>query len=348
MGIVDQISCDAQVRDRLGRALRDLRISVIDNCNLRCPYCMPQDTYGEGYRFLPEEKLLRFEEIERLARIFAGLGTKKLRITGGEPLLRKNLPDLIARLSAIDCIDDIALTTNGLLLRRLAEPLREAGLNRITVSLDSLHDTVFGQMSGRGVPVENVLRGIDAARAAGFDTIKVNAVVQRGVNDGTVLHLVEHFRGTGVIVRFIEYMDVGTRNDWNLDAVVPSRELRDRIHAKWPIRPLEANYRGEVASRYAFEDGQGEIGFVSSVTETFCGGCTRARLSADGKLYTCLFAAQGHDLRAALRSGATDAELENAVSAIWQARDDHYSELRASMTDYERAQAKVEMYEIGG
>lgn len=348
MGILQHIEHGARTVDRLGRPLRDLRISVIDNCNLRCPYCMPQDAYGEGYRFLPESDLLSFEEIERLARAFAGLGTKKLRITGGEPLLRKELPDLIARLRGIEGIEEIALTTNGLLLHRLAKPLRDAGLDRVTVSLDAIDDETFGRMSGRGVPVASVLRGIDAARAAGFGRVKVNAVVQRGVNDDNVLSLLEHFRGTAVVVRFIEYMDVGTRNDWKLDEVVPSRELRDRIHRRWPLRPLDANYRGEVAARYAYADGQGEVGFISSVTDTFCGDCTRARLAADGTLYTCLFASKGVNLRDVLREGIGDADLAAFVRSVWLAREDKYSELRASLTDYERAEQKVEMYQVGG
>jgi len=334
------------VADRLGRRLRDLRVSVIDNCNLRCPYCMPQTKYGEGYRFLPETELLTFSEIERAARAFVSLGAAKLRITGGEPLLRRDLPELIRALRGIDGVEDIALTTNGLLLRRQAAALREAGLDRVTVSLDSLDDVVAGKMNGRGVAAGVVLDGIAGAQAAGFRTIKVNAVVQRGVNDETVVDMVEHFRGSGVILRFIEYMDVGTRNRWRLDEVVASRELRDRIHARWPIRPVEANYRGEVAERYAFEDGRGEVGFISSVTEPFCGGCTRARLSADGSLYTCLFASAGLDLRGPLRSGASDEELRSLVRGAWSAREDRYSELRAAPHD--AVDAKVEMYKIGG
>lgn len=334
------------VTDRLGRRLRDLRISVIDNCNLRCPYCMPQAKYGEGYQFLPESELLSFAEIERVARAFVSQGAAKLRITGGEPLLRKDLHVLIHALKTIEGVEDIALTTNGLLLRRQAQALRDAGLDRVTVSLDSLDDTIAGQMNGRGVAARVVLDAIAAAQAVGFDMIKVNAVVQRGVNDAAAIDLVEHFRGTGVIVRFIEYMDVGTRNRWKLDEVVPSRELRDRIDAKWPIRPVEANYHGEVAERYAFEDGRGEVGFISSVTEPFCGGCTRARLSADGSLYTCLFASTGLDLRGPLRAGATDEQLREMIGGAWKMRDDRYSELRAGL--HAAGEAKVEMYKIGG
>jgi cyclic pyranopterin phosphate synthase len=340
---IHTLSC---VEDRFGRPLRDLRISVIDKCNLRCPYCMPLDRFGEGYRFLPESELLTFAEIETLARAFARLGVTKLRITGGEPLLRRDLPDLIRRLRGIDGIDAIALTTNGLLLRRQAQPLREAGLDRLTVSLDSLDDDIAGRMNGRGAPVAIVLDGIAAARAAGFTPIKVNVVVQRGVNDHTVLDMVEHFRGTGIVVRFIEYMDVGTRNHWRLDEVVPSRELRDRIHARHPIRPVEANYHGEVASRYVFDDGRGEIGFISSVTEVFCGGCTRARISADGVLYTCLFAGTGTDLRGPLRAGLDTAELDALLRGVWTAREDRYSELRA--VQGRKLGTRVEMYQVGG
>jgi len=348
MGLVEDIPAAVVVRDRLGRALRDLRISVIDNCNLRCPYCMPLDTFGEGYRFLNRDELLSFDEIATLTRAFVRLGAKKLRITGGEPLLRPNLPELIANLGECDGIEDIALTTNGLLLRRFARPLADAGLGRITVSLDALDDETVGTMNGRGVPARHVLAGIEAAQAAGLGRIKVNAVVQRSVNDHAVLDLVDRFRGSGVIVRFIEYMDVGTRNGWRLDEVVPSRELRDRIHARYPIRPVEPAYRGEVASRYVFEDGQGEIGFISSVSETFCGGCTRARLAADGKLFTCLFASEGADLRALLRDGASDADLTAYLHSLWSAREDRYSELRSAHTPGAGGAKKIEMYRIGG
>ncbi len=346
MAAVQPLHTEPRIADRLGRTLHDLRISVIDKCNLRCPYCMPQDRYGEGYQFLPEAELLTFGEIETVARAFARLGVTKLRITGGEPLLRKDLHHLIRRLSAIEGVDDLALTTNGLLLRRQAAELRDAGLKRVTVSLDSLDDDVSGRMNGRGAPVSNVLDGIAAAQAAGFESIKVNAVVQRGVNDHTVLDLVEHFRGTGIAVRFIEYMDVGTRNHWKLDEVVSSRELRDRIHARYPIRAADANYRGEVASRYVFDDGQGEVGFISSVTETFCGDCTRARISADGVLFTCLFAASGTDLRGPLRGGLDAESLDALLRSVWGAREDRYSELRA--VHGAQLGTKVEMYRVGG
>jgi cyclic pyranopterin phosphate synthase len=319
---------------------------VIDQCNLRCTYCMPLDRFGEGYTFLRESELLSFDEIETLARAFVRLGVTKLRITGGEPLLRKDLPELVRRLHRVEGVEDIALTTNGLLLRRQAAALRAAGLTRVTVSLDSLDDDVAGRMNGRGAPVSSVLDGITGAQSAGFEAIKVNAVVQRGVNDHTVLDTVEHFRGTGIVVRFIEYMDVGTRNHWRLDEVVSSRELRDRIHARWPIRPVDASYRGEVASRYVFEDGQGEVGFISSVTETFCRDCTRARISADGVFYTCLFAATGTDLRGPLRAGADAPAIERLLRNVWSAREDRYSELRALKGP--QLGTKVEMYRMGG
>jgi cyclic pyranopterin phosphate synthase len=346
MATVRSAHTQPRVADRLGRMLHDLRISVIDQCNLRCPYCMPLDRFGEGYKFLPDSQLLTFEEIDTLARAFVRLGVSKLRITGGEPLLRKGLPELIQRLHAIDGVEDIALTTNGLLLRRQAAALREAGLRRVTVSLDSLDDEISGRLNGRGAPVANVLDGIAAAQSAGFDSIKVNAVVQRGVNDHTVLDMVEHFRGTGIVVRFIEYMDVGTRNHWKLDEVVSSRELRDRIHARYPLRAADPNYCGEVASRYSFEDGQGEVGFISSVTETFCGDCTRARISADGVFYTCLFAATGTDLRGPMRAGVGAAGLDTLLRRVWSAREDRYSELRA--VKGAQLGTKVEMYRMGG
>ena len=348
MGLSEPAIIKTELRDTLGRVLRDLRISVIDNCNLRCTYCMPQDKFGEGYKFLPEDELLTFDEIVRLAKLIMGLGAKKIRITGGEPLLRKGLPDLIARLADIEGAEDLALTTNGLLLRSQARALRDAGLDRLTVSLDSIDDEVFGRMNGRGVRVAHVLEGIDAAHSAGFSTIKINAVIQKGVNDEGAVALAKHFRGTGCIVRFIEYMDAGNRNHWDLSEVVPSKVLMERIHAKYPLRPVARNYRGEVALRYVYEDGSGEIGFISSVTESFCGGCTRARLSADGKFYTCLFASTGTDMKAPLRAGDADEALLDRLVSVWRGRDDRYSELRAAMPEDERAQRKVEMYEIGG
>ena len=332
--------------DLRGRALTDLRISVIDRCNFRCPYCMPEDDYPRDHEFLSKADRLRFEEIERLARIFVGLGVRKLRLTGGEPLLRRDLPELVRQLAAIPGASDIAMTTNGALLADKAEALRDAGLSRITLSLDSLDPKTFETMSGGRGDVATVLAAIDAAERAGYPPLKINAVVMRGVNDSGVLDLVEHFRGTGHIVRFIEYMDVGTCNDWQRDLVVPSAELRERIAARWPLVALEANYGGEVAQRYAFADGAGEIGFISSVTEPFCGDCSRARLSADGRLYTCLFARSGHDLRGPMRAGATDDELAGLIRAVWEARDDRYSEIRGEERRVERK--RIEMYEIGG
>ncbi|MEJ0084848.1 MAG: GTP 3',8-cyclase MoaA [Pseudomonadota bacterium] len=329
------------------RPIHDLRISVMDRCNFRCPYCMPRETFHESYRFLKSTERLDFAEILRLARVFARAGVKKLRITGGEPLLRPNLPDLIGDLTSLAGIEDIALTTNGVLLPKYATELKAAGLNRITVSLDTLDPEVFARMSGGFGGVAEVLEGIEHARRAGLGPIKVNTVVQRGVNDHTLLDLVEHFRGTGVIVRFIEYMDVGTRNHWNPALVVPSRELAARIHARWPIAPRDRNYRGEVAERHVFEDGAGEIGFISSVSQPFCGDCSRARISSDGSFYTCLFATQGVDLRGPLRAGATDDEIHELIRGVWTGRRDRYSELRASMRDA-AALHKIEMNYIGG
>jgi GTP 3',8-cyclase len=335
-------------RDRRGRPLRDLRISVMDRCNFRCPYCMPRETFHERYRFLGSHERLSFDEIVRLARLFVRLGVRKLRLTGGEPLLRPNLTDLIGDLTAIDGVEDIALTTNGVLLGKYAFELRAAGLQRITVSLDSLDPQVFGRMSGGFGGVEDVLTGIELARRAGLEPIKINAVVQRGVNDHTVLDLVRHFRGTGAIVRFIEYMDVGNRNDWRPELVVPSRELLERIGERWPLAPLGREYRGEVAERYAFADGAGEVGFISSVTQPFCGDCSRARLSSDGVLYTCLFATRGTSLRDALRGGASDDQLLEMLRHVWLERADNYSEKRQLERESAAAARKVEMFYIGG
>jgi GTP 3',8-cyclase len=335
-------------RDRLERPLRDLRISVMDRCNFRCPYCMPREQFHDAYRFLKSSQRLAFEEILRLARLFVAQGVRKIRLTGGEPLLRANLADLIGDLTSIAGIEDVALTTNGILLARHAAELKAAGLNRITVSLDSLDPEVFSRMSGGFGGVNEVLAGIEAAQRADLMPIKINAVIQRGINDHTVLDLVERFRGSGVIVRFIEYMDVGNRNHWEADRVVPSRQLADLINARWPIEPLERNYRGEVARRYGFSDGAGEVGFISSVTQAFCGDCSRARLSSDGALYTCLFAAQGTSLRDPLRAGATDDELAELIRQIWSARQDRYSELRANLRQASGDHTKVEMYYIGG
>jgi cyclic pyranopterin phosphate synthase len=335
-------------RDRLDRPLRDLRISVMDRCNFRCPYCMPREQFHESYRFLKSSQRLSFEEILRLTRLFVAQGVRKIRLTGGEPLLRANLADLVGDLTGIAGVEDVALTTNGILLERHAAELKAAGLNRITVSLDSLTPEVFARMSGGFGGVEEVLAGIDAAQRADLLPIKINAVVQRGLNDHTVLELIERFRGTGVIVRFIEYMDVGNRNHWEAERVVPSKDLVALINARWPIAPLERNYRGEVARRYGFVDGAGEIGFISSVTQAFCGDCSRARLSSDGALYTCLFAAQGISLRDPLRAGATDDELAGLIRQVWSGRQDRYSELRANLRQSTGDHTKVEMYYIGG
>lgn len=334
------------VRDARNRPMHDLRISVMDRCNFRCPYCMPKDTFHDGYRFLKSTERLSFEEIVRLARLFVAHGVRKLRITGGEPLLRPNLSDLIGDLTSIPGVEDVALTTNGMLLAKYATELKAAGLQRITVSLDSLDPAVFARMSGGFGGVEDVLDGIEHARRAGLAPIKVNAVIQRGVNEHTAIDLIEHFRGTGVIVRFIEYMDVGNRNDWQASLVVPSRELLAQVQARWPVQPLSANYRGEVAERYAFVDGQGELGFISSVSQPFCGDCSRARLSSDGSLFTCLFARHGMDLRGPLRGGASDEELATLLGRIWGARDDRYSEQRARQRA--PSESKVEMFYIGG
>ncbi|HVV96742.1 MAG TPA: GTP 3',8-cyclase MoaA [Rhodanobacteraceae bacterium] len=332
--------------DRRARVLADLRISVIDRCNFRCPYCMPEDQYPRDHEFLSKAERLRFEEIERLARIFVGLGVRKLRLTGGEPLLRRDLPELVRQLASIPGDVDLAMTTNGSLLPDKAAALRAAGLKRITLSLDTLDPETFRALSGGRGDVGAVLAAIDAAERAGFGALKINSVVMRGINDTHVPDLVERFRGSGHIVRFIEYMDVGTCNDWRRDLVVPSAELRARIEAKWPLVALPPTHGGEVAERYAFADDGGEIGFISSVSAPFCGDCTRARLSADGRLYTCLFARSGHDLRGPLRAGASDEEIAGLIRAVWEARDDRYSEIRSEMRGAERH--RVEMYEIGG
>ena len=334
------------LKDVFGRLLRDLRISVTDRCNFRCPYCMPAEIFGERYQFLPKDDLLSFEEVARLARIFVGLGTSKVRLTGGEPLVRSGVENLIGLLAEIDGIDDLTLTTNGFLLPQQAEVLKKAGLKRVTISLDSLDDAVVGEMNGRGYGVKRVLEAIDAAKEVGFHPIKVNTVVQKGVNDHTLLDMARYFKGTGVILRFIEYMDVGNINGWKLDQVVPSAEIVRLIGSEMPLEPVEKGYRGEVADRYRYKDGGGEVGFISSVTQAFCSDCTRARLSTDGKLFTCLFAGEGRDLRGPMRAGASDAELERIVTEVWHQRTDRYSEERASLTDF--PQRKVEMYQIGG
>jgi GTP 3',8-cyclase len=334
--------------DRLARPLHDLRISVMDRCNFRCPYCMPKEQFHENYQFLRSRERLSFDEILRLSKIFASLGVKKLRLTGGEPLLRANLAELIGDLSGVAGIEDIALTTNGALLAKHAIDLRANGLKRITVSLDTLDKEIFARMSGGFGALEQVLGGIDAAIAAGLTPVKVNAVIERGVNDHVALDLVEHFRGLPVIVRFIEFMDVGNRNHWRPEMVVPSRELAARIHERWPMHPVSQNYRGEVAQRWQFDDGGGEVGFISSVSQPFCGACSRARLSSEGKFYTCLFATQGTDLRAPLRDGADDAELLRIIRGVWTGRTDRYSDLREQLRRGEPETKRIEMYYIGG
>ena len=331
------------VTDTFGRPLRDLRISVTDRCNFRCVYCMPKEVFGRDYRFLPRRELLTFEEIERISRVFVDLGVRKLRLTGGEPLVRRDLEVLVERLAALGDVD-LALTTNGAVLAQKARALAEAGLDRVTVSLDSLDDEVFRAMNDVDFPVARVLAGIDAAAEAGLP-VKVNVVVKRGLNEGSVVDIARRFRGTGHVVRFIEYMDVGATNGWRLDDVVPASEIVDVIDAEFPLEPIDRDYRGEVALRWRYRDGAGEIGVVASVTQPFCGDCTRMRLSADGKLYTCLFAVRGHDLRGVVRAGADDEELEHAIRAIWERRTDRYSELRTEQTSHLR---KVEMSYIGG
>jgi GTP 3',8-cyclase len=333
------------LRDQLHRPLRDLRISVTDRCNFRCGYCMPKEVFGRDFQFLPRSELLTFEEIVRLARVFAREGVSKLRITGGEPLLRRELERLVDMLAGIPGIEDIALTTNGALLPARARALADAGLRRVTVSLDALDDATFGAMNDVAFPVARVLEAIDAAAEAGMAPVKINMVVRRGVNDHCVLPMAEHFRNSGHILRMIEFMDVGTTNGWAREEVVPAAEIKERIDAIWPLRALEPGYPGEVASRFAYVDGEGEIGLIASVTEPFCGGCTRARLSADGRLHTCLFGAAGHDLRALLRDGAGAEEIAARVRAIWTRRADRYSELRASRAS---PAPRVEMSYIGG
>lgn len=335
--------------DSRGRPLHDLRVSVTDRCNFRCSYCMPKSVFDRDYAFLPQSSLLRFEEIERIVKIFVSHGIEKVRLTGGEPLLRKDLEKLIERLATLTTVNttplDLTLTTNGSLLSRKARALRDAGLQRITVSLDALDDAVFRSMNDVDFPVSDVLDGIDAAATAGFRAIKVNMVVKRGVNEHQIVPMARHFRGSGHVLRFIEFMDVGASNGWRLDDVIPSRDVVAAIASVFPLEPVAAQYGGEVAARWRYLDGSGEIGVISSVTEPFCADCSRARLSTEGRLYTCLFAAAGHDLRGLLRGGATDAQLAGAIAHLWQSRDDRYSEIRSSQTQGLR---KIEMSYIGG
>jgi cyclic pyranopterin phosphate synthase len=331
-------------RDVFARPLHDLRVSVTDRCNFRCVYCMPKEVFGKDFQFLPRGEILSFEEIERLVRVFVGLGVRKVRLTGGEPLVRRNIERLVEMLAKVGELD-LTLTTNGSLLAGKAKALADAGLRRVTVSLDSLDDAVFRSMNDVDFPVARVLEGMDAAEAAGLGPIKVNMVVKRGLNEDSVLPMARHFRGTGRILRFIEYMDVGSSNGWRLNDVVSAREIVATIDRELPLEPIEKNYVGEVAERWRYRDGSGEIGVIASVTQAFCADCTRARLSADGSLYTCLFATQGHDLRGLVRSDATDAEIADHVAAIWTARDDRYSELRSEETV---GLKKIEMSFIGG
>jgi len=335
-------------RDRLRRPMHDLRISVMDRCNFRCPYCMPKETFHDRYRFLRTSERLGFNEIVRVARAAVALGVRKLRLTGGEPLLRPRLAELVGELSMIEGVEDIALTTNGVLLAQHASELKANGLGRVTVSLDSLDPDVFASMSGGFGGLDDVLEGIEAAIEAGLGPVKINTVVRRGANDHTVLPLLGHFRGSPVIVRLIEYMDVGNRNAWQRDEVVPSAELLQRVAAHWPVTPLPGSYHGEVAKRYRYDDGAGEIGFISSVSAPFCGDCTRARLSSEGVFYTCLFAATGTDLRGALRGGVSDEEVAAMLRAAWSGREDRYSELRDALRQSEQPLQKIEMHYIGG
>jgi GTP 3',8-cyclase len=330
--------------DTFKRPLRDLRISVTDRCNFRCVYCMPKEVFGKDFQFLPRAEILSFEEIERLVRVFVGLGVQKVRLTGGEPLVRRHIERLVEMLAKVSDLD-LTLTTNGSLLAAKAKALKDAGLKRVTVSLDSLDDAVFKSMNDVDFPVAKVLEGMDAAEAAGLAPIKVNMVVKRGLNEQSILPMARHFRGTGRILRFIEYMDVGSSNGWRLNDVVSAREIVATIDRELPLEPVEKNYTGEVAERWRYRDGSGEIGVIASVTQAFCADCTRARLSADGSLFTCLFANQGHDLRALVRSDATDAQITDSIAAIWTARDDRYSELRSEET---AGLKKIEMSFIGG
>jgi len=331
--------------DTRGRPLHDLRISVTDRCNFRCTYCMPKEVFGRDYAFMPQSELLSFEELERVTRAFVGLGVSKVRLTGGEPLMRRELETLVSTLAGIPGVEDLALTTNGSFPVGRVQSLKDAGLSRMTVSLDALDDETFMQLNDVDFPASTVLEWIDASAAAGFAPIKVNMVVKRGVNEHSILPMARAFREKGHIVRFIEYMDVGHSNGWRLADVVTARQIRDLIHAELPLEPLQPNYHGEVAERYRYADGSGEIGIIASVSQPFCGACSRARLSADGKMFTCLFAFQGTDLRSLLRAGASDEDLSAAIAAVWKKRTDRYSELRSSNTE---GLPKVEMSYIGG
>ncbi len=337
-----------ETRDALDRPLHDLRISLLDRCNFRCPYCMPETEFHADFEFLKKSECLTHAEILKVVRVATKLGVSKIRLTGGEPLLDKKLPGLVVALAEIPGIDDLALTTNAMLLAPVAQTLADAGLHRVTISLDSLDERIFKTMSGGRGDLKRVLAGVDAAARAGLSPIKINVVVQRGVNDHTIVELLDYFRGSGHIVRLIEFMDVGNRNGWQMDQVVPSKELLTTIQARWALRPVDKNYPGEVARRYEYIDGEGEIGFISSVTEPFCGSCSRARLSADGVLYTCLFATHGTDLREPIRNGVSDDELTDILSRIWLQRADRYSELRQPDVAEAHVLRKIEMYRMGG
>ncbi|MGH7641088.1 MAG: GTP 3',8-cyclase MoaA [Candidatus Dormibacteria bacterium] len=338
----------ARLPDRLGRPLRDLRVSVTDRCNFRCRYCMPKEVFGPGFRFLPHGEILTFEEITEVVAAAAPLGVRKVRLTGGEPLLRRDLPTLVAMLAPVPGVDDLALTTNGALLSRFAAPLRQAGLRRVTVSLDSVDPAIFRLMNGVGLPIEPVLEGIALAVRAGLGPIKLNAVIRRGVNDEGVLELARFARESGHTLRLIEYMDVGESHGWRMEEVVPSSELLERIGERWPLEAVDQPSVGRVAQRYRYRDGAGELGLISSVTSPFCGGCTRLRLTADGKLHTCLFAATGHDLRPLLRGPRSGGDLASELERLWRGRDDRYSELRASRTPGAAPPPKPEMSYLGG
>ncbi len=351
--IPDQlIAPNASTQDTRGRRLRDLRISVTDRCNFRCTYCMPKEVFDQHYPYLSHGDLLSFEEITRLTTIFATLGVEKIRLTGGEPLLRKNLEVLVGMLAKIRTAAgeplDLTLTTNGSILRKKAAVLKAAGLHRLTISLDGLDDDVFKKMNDVDFPVTDVLDGIAAAQEAGFTNLKVNMVVKKGTNDQEIIAMAKHFKGSGVTLRFIEFMDVGSSNGWDMSQVLPSQEVANRINAVFPIEPIEANYIGEVAQRWRYVDGSGEIGFISSVTQTFCHECTRARISTDGQMYLCLFANEGFDFKSLLRSDASDLEITNAIMGTWSVREDHYSEIRGSNTINLKGIRKVEMSYIGG
>ncbi|MBF0708101.1 GTP 3',8-cyclase MoaA [Alkalihalobacillus hwajinpoensis] len=339
------MSTETLLYDQLKRPLRDLRISVTDRCNFRCRYCMPEETFGPDYEFLPKTSLLQFEEITRLARLFVEMGVEKIRLTGGEPLLRRDLDVLIGMLSQIKGLDDIALTTNASLLKKSALKLKQAGLTRVNVSLDAIHDETFGKMNGRGTKIKPVLEGIQAAADAGLQ-VKINMVVQKGINDHEIVPMADYFRNSGHIVRFIEYMDVGNSNGWKFDHVMNKKDIIDQIAETFPLKSVDAAYFGEVASRYQYEDGSGEIGVISSVSDSFCSSCTRARLSADGALYTCLFASKGTSLRNPLRNGATDEELRKMLTNLWNGRHDRYSDERTEESVLNRD--KIEMSFIGG